>query len=95
MPHTASAKKRMRQNEKHRLRNKAAKSKLATKRRGFAALVAAGDAEGAAKALREAQKTFDQAGAKRTVHRKNASRKVSRMARQLAALKAAKAAPAK
>ncbi len=95
MPHTASAKKRLRQNVKRHLRNKAAKSKLATKRRGFAALVAAGDIEGAAKALREAQKTFDQAGSKRTVHKKNASRKVSRMAKQLAAMKAAKAAPAK
>jgi len=95
MPHTASAKKRLRQNVKRHERNKAAKSKLATKKRGFAALVAAGDVEGAAKALREAQKTFDQAGAKRTVHKKNASRKVSRMAKQLAAMKSAKAAPAK
>jgi small subunit ribosomal protein S20 len=95
MPHTASAKKRLRQNVKRHTRNKAAKSKLATKKRGFVALVAAGDAEGAAKALREAQKTFDQAGAKRTVHKKNASRKVSRMAKQLAAMKTAKAAPAK
>ena len=91
MPQTASAKKRMRQNVKRHARNKAVKSALATRRRKFKELVAAGQVEEAAKAFLTAQKAFGRAGTKGPLHKNTAARKVSRMARQLAALKAGQA----
>jgi small subunit ribosomal protein S20 len=93
MPHTASAKKRMRQNLKRHAQNKAVKSLLATKRRQFKETIVAGDADKAASAFVAAQKAFAQAGVKGPLHKNTAARKVSRMAKQLAALK--KAAKAK
>lgn len=87
MAHTASAKKRIRQNEKQRVRNKAAKSSLATRRRKFEEKVSENDVAGAADALRTAQKALAQAGAKGVIHKKTASRKISRMAKRLAAAK--------
>jgi small subunit ribosomal protein S20 len=91
MPHTRSAKKRVRQNAKRQMRNRAVKSALSTRRRHFTEAVTAGDADKAEKTLRDAQKAFAQAGAKGTIHKKTASRKVSRMAKKLNALKAPKA----
>ncbi|NIA22296.1 MAG: 30S ribosomal protein S20 [Anaerolineaceae bacterium] len=91
MPHTKSAKKRVRQNIKRRDRNRAIKSALTTRRRHFTAALSDGDIEKSEAALSAAQKAFALAGAKGTLHKNTASRKISRMARKLAALKAAKA----
>ncbi|HOI55456.1 MAG TPA: 30S ribosomal protein S20 [Phycisphaerae bacterium] len=91
MPHTASAKKRVRQNIKRHMRNKSVKSALSTRRHKFAEALTAGDPAKAEQTLREAQKAFAQAGAKGTIHKKTASRKISRMAKKLNALKAPKA----
>ena len=91
MPHSQSAEKRMRQNVKCRTRNRAIKSALATRRRRFGEAVADGDVGKAETAFKAAQKAFDQARSKGTVHRNAAARKISRMTRKLSALKAPKA----
>ena len=91
MPHTASAKKRLRQSEKRHEQNKAAKSRLATLRRKFLKTVEAGNVEQAKTELREVQKAYDQAGAKHTVHKKTAGRKISRLYTMLENAKTAKA----
>jgi len=89
MPHTKSAKKRLRQNLKRQVRNRAVKSRLSTLRRRFNGALLAGDTAKAQDALTAAQKAFDQAGAKATIHKNNAARKVSRMYRRLQAAKSA------
>ncbi|MBN2582099.1 MAG: 30S ribosomal protein S20 [Planctomycetes bacterium] len=91
MPHTRSAKKRVRQNAKRQMRNRAVKSALSTRRRHFSEALTAGDAEKAEQTLRTAQKAFAQAGAKGTIHKNTAARKISRMAKKLQALKTSKA----
>jgi len=89
MPHTAGAKKRLRQNVKRRTRNRSARSRLATLVRRFTESLAAGDLATAEQALRTAQKAADQTGAKRIIHKNTAARTISRMARKLQAAKAA------
>lgn len=89
MPHTASAKKRLRQSQKRHLKNKSVKSMLSTRRRKAIEAVESGDVTTAEQAMRDAQKAMDQAGAKGTIHKKTAARRVSRLAKKLNALKAA------
>jgi small subunit ribosomal protein S20 len=91
MAHTASAKKRLRQSAKRHTANKAVKSKLNTLRRKFNEAVDSGDMAGAQAALKVVQKAFDQAGAKKVIHKKTAGRKISRMYLKLQAAKAPKA----
>jgi small subunit ribosomal protein S20 len=88
MAHTASAKKRLRQSEKRHAQNKAVKSRLATLRRRFVDALEAGDLAKAQQELTTVQKAFDQAGAKHTVHKKTAGRKVSRLYKMLETAKA-------
>ena len=76
MPHTNSAKKRVRQNIKCRDRNRAVKSALTTRRHHFAEALSDGDVEKAEAALSVAQKAFAQAGAKGPLHKNTASRKI-------------------
>jgi len=92
MPHTASAKKRLRQNAKRQASNRSARSRLTTLVRRFTESLAAGDLAKAEQALRTAQKAADQTGAKRIIHKNTAGRTISRMARKLQAAKAAKKA---
>ncbi len=88
MPHTSSAKKRLRQNEKRHLQNKSVKSMLSTRRRRFVETVSSGDVASAEESLRLAQKAMDQAGSKGTIHKNTAARRISRLTKQLNALKA-------
>ncbi len=83
MANTKSAMKRMRQNERRRLRNRATRSKL----RG--AIKTARAAEGAAKptAVLEAIRALDKAVSRGVVHRNTAARKKSALARRLIASK--------
>ena len=75
--------KRNRQNEKARQRNRAVRSELKTREK--AAIGAAGSGEDATDALRLAQKRLDMAAAKGIVHRNQAARRKSRLARRAAA----------
>ena len=76
-----SAKKRIRQNERRRLRNRAVRSKV----RGV--VKAARAAEGATRpaAVLEAIRALDRAVSKGILHRNTAARKKSALARSLAA----------
>jgi len=97
MPHSASAKKRHRQNLRNRDRNRAVKSRIKTRMRKVLDAITAGDLTAAAEQFRGMTKTADQAAAKGTIHRNRAARIKSRLsARLLAASKGtASAAPAK
>jgi len=64
MAHSASAKKRNRQNLRNRERNRAAKSVLKTSIRKVLTAVSSGDAAAAQEQFRAAAKTADQAAAK-------------------------------
>ncbi len=79
MPNTASAKKRLRQNEKRRLHNRSAKSDMRTQIRRVRDAVKAGDNEQAQTEFRVAQKKIDQAASKNLIHKNAAARTKSRL----------------
>ncbi|MGX2997283.1 30S ribosomal protein S20 [Streptomyces sp. JNUCC 64] len=79
--------KRIKTNEKARLRNKAVKSSLKTAIRRTREAVAAGDVEKATAAQREASRKLDKAVSKGVIHKNQAANKKSSLASQVAALK--------
>ncbi len=79
MPNTASAKTRLRQNDKRRQHNRAAKSTMRTQLRKVREAVKAGDAETARTEYRIAQKSIDQAASKNLIHKNAAARTKSRL----------------
>ena len=81
MANTKSAMKRIRQNEKRRLRNRAVRSQLRTAVK--TARAAQGD--GQREAVLDAIRLLDKAVTKGVVHRNTAARKKSALARRLAA----------
>ncbi len=88
MAHSLSAKKRIRQNLKRRLRNRANKSAIKTQIKKFDQVLQEGkDAEQVTKSLREAQKKIDRLAAKGVIHRHAAARKKSQLMRRAAAQK--------
>jgi len=88
---SASAKKRIRQNEKRRLRNRGRKSAVKTETRKFLDLLNKGDLQGAQNAFAAVEKKLDQVAAAGTVHRNTVARRKSRLSRRLnVALAAAK-----
>ncbi|HJT79060.1 MAG TPA: 30S ribosomal protein S20 [Gemmataceae bacterium] len=89
MPHTKSAKKQMRQDEKRRLRNRATKSAVKTQIKRVLAAVKGGTLEQAQAEYNLAAKKLDRAAAKRVIHRNLAARKKSQLARLLRDKKAA------
>jgi small subunit ribosomal protein S20 len=82
MPHTSSAKKRLRQTEKRRVRNRSVVKSIKVQLKKFEAAV-----NGPVDALRKeydlAAKKLDKAAAKRVVHPNLAARKKSQLARIL------------
>lgn len=83
-----SAIKRSRQAERHRSRNIAAKSSIKTGVKSVLMAVKGKDPEAAKASLAEVIPQIAKAGAKGTLHRKNASRKISRLTKQVNTLKA-------
>ncbi|GGZ18622.1 30S ribosomal protein S20 [Streptomyces poonensis] len=79
--------KRIKTNEKARLRNKAVKSSLKTAIRKTREATAAGDVEKATAALREATRKLDKAVSKGVIHKNQAANKKSALASQVASLK--------
>ena len=75
MANHKSALKRAKQNEERNLRNKAVRTRV----RSMVKEVRNASAETAAEALVAAQSTIDRAAKKSVLHRKNASRKISRL----------------
>ncbi len=85
MPHSASAKKRHRQNLRNRERNRAVKSEVKTHVRKVLDSLSKGDATAAGEHFRAVTKKVDQAAAKKTIHRNRAARIKSRLSARLKA----------
>ncbi len=95
MPNNANARKAMRQNEKRRLRNRAARSTLKTILKKARAEAAAGNNEGAQTAFRTAVKSLDQAASKNLIHKNKASRLKSRLSQYMKKITTGQAPAAK
>src|ERR1700732_3813807 len=83
MPHTRSAKKQLRKNEKRRLRKRATVKALKTQLKRGAAASASGTLEDLRKQYDLAAKKLDKAAAKRVIHPNLAARKKSQLAKLL------------
>src|SRR5262249_26165946 len=83
VPHTRSAKKSLRKDEKRRLRNRAVKKGIKTEVKKFLALVKTASADELREELKVAAKKLDKAAAQRVIHRNLAARKKSQLARML------------
>ncbi len=83
MANHKSALKRVRQNEKRRLANKAVKTRVKGTVKSVRQALEAKDAGKAAEALAVAVPIIDKAASKGVLHRKTASRKISRLAKQV------------
>lgn len=82
MPHTSSAKKRLRQSQKRRLHNRSVKKAIKVQLKKFAEAVN-GPAEELRKQYDLAAKKLDKAAAKRVIHPNLAARKKSQLARAM------------
>jgi small subunit ribosomal protein S20 len=80
MPNNRNAAKAARQNEKRRLRNRAAKTNLKTAVRKVREAVNGGDPASLQAALQNAAKRLDQAASKKYIHKNKASRLKSKLA---------------
>jgi len=81
MPHTKSAMKRMRQNLRRNLRNRAARSQVRTVLKKARAAIAAGPKEPAAEqTIREAFSALDRAARKGLIKKNEADRRKARLA---------------
>ena len=78
--------KRIKTNEKARLRNKSVKSSLKTAVRKFREAAESGDAAAASTALRDASRMLDKAASKGVIHRNQAANRKSAMAQRTAKL---------
>jgi small subunit ribosomal protein S20 len=76
---TKSAKKRIRQNERRRLRNRAVRSKVRT----AVKIARTGEGAAAREAIGEAIRSLDKAVSQGVLHRNTAARKKSALARRL------------
>jgi len=85
MPNTASAKKRLRQNEKRRQHNRGLRSRMRTQLRRVREAVESGDSEKAQSEFRIATKRLDQAVAKSLIHKNAAARSKSRLSKMVKA----------
>ena len=83
MPHTSSAKKRLRQGEKRRERNRAAKSAIKTQLKRVMEVAKKGTAEELQVEYNLAAKRLDKAAAKHVVHPNLAARKKSQLGKLL------------
>lgn len=86
MANLSSSKKMVRKIERRTARNRDQKSKMRTFIRRVDEAIAGGDKAAAEAALRAAQPLIARAGRKGLMHKKTASRKVSRLAKQISAI---------
>ena len=91
MANHKSALKRARQNEKRRLRNKSKKSRIKGVVKDFEEAISSKDIDKAKANLINAQKVIDRISSKGTIHKKTASRKISRLTKKLNAVLGASA----
>ncbi|WP_339861603.1 30S ribosomal protein S20 [Paremcibacter congregatus] len=86
MANTLQAKKRIRSNARRALVNKARKSRIRTFVKNVELALESGNAEEAQVALKAAQPELMRGVTKGVIHKKTASRKVSRLAKRVKAL---------
>jgi len=86
MAHTRSAQKRVRQNETHRVHNKARRSALRTELKKTQAAIRSGNPEAAKAECLKAIKALDTAAGKGLIHKNQAARRKSRLATRLTAI---------
>ena len=91
MPITSSAKKRVRQNAKHRALSHWRKRQIKDQIKGFLKAVQDQNVKEAEDAFRKTCGILDKVACTSTIHRNTAARRKSRLARRLNALKTAKA----
>ncbi|MBM4268766.1 MAG: 30S ribosomal protein S20 [Deltaproteobacteria bacterium] len=82
MANHPSAEKRHRQSVKRAARNQGVRTRVRSSVKKARTLIESGDKAAAGDAVRLAQKTLDKAVSKGVLHRKNASRRLARLARQ-------------
>lgn len=87
MAHSLSAKKRIRQNLKSRARNRARKELIKNQIKSFTTALTGGNFSKAETELRLVAKRLDRVASKHTIHKNTASRKRSRLARKLNAMR--------
>lgn len=88
MAHSLSANKRVRQNAKSNVINRARKSTIKTQMKHFQAAIEAGDTTQAAEQFRILSKKLDKVASTSTMHKNTAARMKSRMAKRLHAMAA-------
>ncbi len=88
MPNSASAKKRLRQNEAARLRNRSRRSGLRTQIKKVRAAIAAGDAAACDAEFKTAAKMIDKAASASLIHANAAARTKSRLSKAIKEMKA-------
>ncbi len=86
MANTASARKRIRQNERRTARNKARKSRVRTFIKKVEEAIASGDKSSASDALRTAQPELQRAATKGVLHQNTVARKISRLSARIKVL---------
>ncbi|MGA8690157.1 MAG: 30S ribosomal protein S20 [Methyloceanibacter sp.] len=89
MANTKSAKKAARQTLRRTIVNKTRRSRMRSYTRKVEEAIASGDKAAAQAALKEAQPVIVRTAQKGMVHRKTASRKVSRLAKRVGAMTSA------
>ena len=92
MPHTASAWKRLRKNEKRKAQNRTAAKKIKNQRKAVATAIAGTDAATAATEVKNTQAVLDRAATKGYIHKNKAARLKSRLVKRMRALAAKTAA---
>ncbi len=88
MAHSLSAKKRNRQNDKHRTLNRARKSMVRTQTKRFLQAVSDGKTDVAKQEFMALTKKLDKVASTSTMHKNTAARIKSRMARRLSSIQA-------
>ena len=88
MANHKSAEKRNRQAQVRRQRNRAIRSRMKTAIRNLNEAIESGNADEAKSALATAVPVIAQTASKGTIHKKNASRKISRLAKKVNQLEA-------
>ena len=86
MANIKSQLKRIKTNEKARLRNKAVKSSLKTSVRKFREAASAGERDTALEAMQVASRQLDKAASKGVIHKNQAANRKSAMAKRAASL---------
>jgi small subunit ribosomal protein S20 len=85
--HSLSAKKRVKQNAKRKMTNRARKSEVKTGIKRLEETVKAGDAKTAQEQLKLVARKLDRVASTSTMHKNTAARKKSRLAKRVNALK--------